>query len=342
MYKERVVLCPYTDMNRKLLAVAGALLFLPMYAALAASLNQLVVFGDSLSDNGNAAAALIAAGQPSLASMDYAANALTDGPNTTPATHGPLGVWVDQLAAKMNLPDPQPFYTPALGNNYAFAGANTGSGSPFEGPLSAFDISNQVTAFVIGHPLGGAPSNALYTIWGGANDLFNGVHGGKTAADNLYGNILTLSGDGAKNFLWLNLPNLGETPRGVLQGAAALSSATTDFNNEWALDLASLKSQGINVIGVDINSLFNQILLDRMAYGFQNVMTPAQGTSATTDPNTYLFWDVEHPTTAGDALVADAALNALAAPEPFSAGLSIIGLGAVLAARKLRRKSASN
>ena len=93
---------------------------------------------------------------------------------------------------------------------------------------------------------------------------------------------------------------------------------------------------------MDINALANSIIADPSLYGFQNVTSPARGTSPTTDPNTYLFWDIEHPTTAGDALIADTAYNAFNAPEPLSAALSLIGLGAVFAALKLRRKTATH
>ncbi len=314
-------------MHRKLLAATGALLLSPVYAAFASSVNQLVVFGDSLSDNGNAAIVLAQNGTP-LSGFNYAANAFTDGPNTSPATAGPYGLWIDQFAAKMGLPDPQPYLANPLSNtNYAVAGAQTGS-------ANIQDIGNQLTLFGASHPLG-APSNALYTIWGGANDLFNGANSGKTAADNLYGNILALHQAGAQNFLWLNLPNLGLTPRG--QGISALTTASADFDAEWAIDIANLKGLGIDITGVDINSLFNSIIADKGAYGFTNVTSPAQNTSD--NPNNYLFWDVQHPTTAGDALIANLAYSDLnAVPEPLSAGLWLAGFVAVFAALKLRRK----
>jgi outer membrane lipase/esterase len=213
------------------------------------------------------------------------------------------------------------------------------------GTASAQDIGNQLKLFTATN-LGSAPSNALYAIWGGANDILdstpsNAATAGKTAADDLYQYILTLSSEGAKNFLWLNLPNLGETPLGISLGVtdeAALNAETAQFNGELALDLTTLKGDGINVIGVDINALFNNIIGSKATYGFTNVTTPAQGTSG--DPNDYLFWDTEHPTTAADTLISDAAYDAYMAPEPLSAGLSVFGLLAVLAALKLRRKPA--
>lgn len=317
-------------MHAKLLATTGALLVAPLYLALAGPVNQIVVFGDSLSDNGNAAIALAGVGT-NIADLNYAPNAFTDGPNTTPATTGPFGLWVDQFAAKLGVPDPQPYLANPFSNtNYAVASAETGS-------ANLQDIGNQLTAFGATHPLG-APSDALYAVWGGANDLYNGSRTGKAAADNMFGYILSLSNAGAKTFLWMNLPDLGATPRGVVQGAAALTAASMDFDAEWAIDLALLKSQGVNVIGVDINTLFNQITSNPLLYGFSNVTMPAQG--ANVNPNTYLFWDMEHPTTAGDALIANLAYADLNAPEPLSAGLMLIGIGAVLAAAKLRRKTA--
>ena len=82
------------------------LLALPIQSLHAESIYQLVVFGDSLSDNGNAAAALAATG---TTLGNYAANAFTDGPQTSPATSGPYGLWIDQFAAILQVPDPQPF-----------------------------------------------------------------------------------------------------------------------------------------------------------------------------------------------------------------------------------------
>jgi phospholipase/lecithinase/hemolysin len=246
-------------------------------------------------------------------------------------------LWIDQFAGKIGVADPQPFLTG--GSNYAVAGAQTGT-------ANVQDIGKQIATFSATH-LTGASSTALYTIWGGANDLFDATSGtvataGRTAADNLYQYILTLAGEGAKNFIWMNLPNLGDTPLGASLGAtgvATLNGETAQFNAEFALDLSTLRSDGVNVIGVNINSLFNGIIADPSAYGLTNVTTPAQGTSA--NPNDYLFWDTEHPTTAADALIADAVYTdyLAATPEPMSAGLSILGLGAVLAACKLRRKS---
>ena len=61
-------------MHGKLLATSGILLIAPVCMALAASATSLVVFGDSLSDNGNAAIAL-----GGSIPGNYAPNEFTDG-----------------------------------------------------------------------------------------------------------------------------------------------------------------------------------------------------------------------------------------------------------------------
>jgi phospholipase/lecithinase/hemolysin len=271
------------------------------------TVNQLVVFGDSLSDNGNAAIAAASLGIP-----------------FPPLSNGPL--WIDQLAAKLSLPDPQPFLALTGGTNYAIATAQTGSNA-----LSG--VSDQLALFAGAH-LAGLPADALYTFWAGANDVFNGGNP-VLAADNIFNNILSLAGGGGKYFLWLNLPDLGLTPRAIAAGQTVPANlASTAFNTEWAINLGKLQAQGIDVVGVNVEALFAQIVANPGAFGFSNVTSPGQGQA---NPNSYLFWDEEHPTTAGHALVANLALADLAAPEPAS--VAVVALGLLSLVLLTRRKT---
>ncbi len=294
----------------------------------AASFSQLVVFGDSLSDSGNAA---IVAGPQFPA--NYWNGRITDGPTTTPATNGPIGNWADQLSVKLGVADPQPFL--AGGTNYAVATAQTGSNG-LDG------ITDQVNAFSLKN-LGAASSTALYTFWGGANDIFNNAGNPLTAADSLSQNIQTLAAEGGKTFLWVNLPPLGSTPLGTASGQSTLlNAAAAAFNTEWSADITKLQGQGINVIGVDVFSTFNQVAQAPGAFGFSNVTSGAQGVAGV-DPNSYLFWDQEHPTTTGHQLIADAAYSALMptgtptpAPEPASILFTALGMAAMLVVVRVR------
>jgi len=301
-------------------------LFLPLSSAFAVpvnTINQLFFFGDSLSDSGNASIATLGA-EPgsggyyyrSVSGLPYQVGEFTN----APVAGGPTGVWADQFASKLGLPVAQPFL--AGGTNFAIASAMTGSNG-LDG------VTDQLGYFAsaVGST---APSNALYAFWAGANDVGNGSNP-ITAADNLYQNILTLSAKGAKTFLWFNLPDLGKTPDALAAGpvqSGLASAASNAFDNEWALDLSRLQSQGIDVMGVDVASEFLAIEADPAAFGFINVTTPAISVPGA-NPNQYLFFDGEHPTAATDALIADLAFTDLvAAPEP--AAIALAGLGILL------------
>lgn len=313
------------------LLIGTLLLGSSLTSAFGASFDQIVAFGDSLSDTGNATIATAGL----FPGGNYASGRFTDGPNTTPATSGPIGLWVEQLAGRLGVADPQPFL--AGGTNYAVASGITGSANPQ-------DISNQVGAYLLANP-GGASATALYTIWGGSNDLLNGSTTGTVAADRLYANIQSLAAAGGRNFLWLDLAPLGGTPRGAAQGAAALNGQVSAFNQEWATDIALLQGQGISVTGVNVFNLFTSVAANPGAFGFTNITTPAQGLDGV-NPNNYLFWDIQHPTTAGHALIADLAYNDLngtpaAVPEPASAAVVALGILSLTAAARLRKRRSS-
>lgn len=338
-------------MRTKLFAVTGVVLLFPLCAAWASAVDNLVAFGDSLSDNGNAAAALASVGQTL---GNYAPNALTDGPNTNPPTTGPFGLWVDQFAGKFGLPDPAPVIvnTPGglalnpAGTNFAVASAQTGHNPNFSlaAPPTSANVpwtTDQVGLFNALNSSSASP-NSLYSFWAGSDDISNAltsnplnvVSVARTAADNIESNIKTLAGEGGKYFLWFNLPPLGDTPAvrsfGPLATLAA-NAAASAFNDQMTGDITSLLNtvNNIVIISVDVHAAFDQIEGNPAAFGFTNITDPAQGQNV--DPNTFLFWDSLHPTTAADALVAELAANnasqfVSASPEPASVGMGFLGI----------------
>jgi phospholipase/lecithinase/hemolysin len=291
---------------------------------------QIVAFGDSLSDAGNASIATFGAEPGS----GYATRTVTGVPFpvgyfTNPQTgSGPSGLWIDQFAAKVGIADPSPALAPLGGSNYAVGGALTGS-------ANLGDMQTQVNLFLTTHPLSASPT-ALYTLWGGSNDIF-AAQNPVTAADNIATEIQQLAADGGHNFLWLNLPNLGQTPSlsGIPPAAAAANLASQAFDLEWAVQVSNLDSLGINVIGVNVDTLFNDILADPGAYGFSNVASACNATPGC-NPNTFLYWDDAHPTTYADSLVANLAYRDAfggpvgVTPEPPTVTLMALGAAGLL------------
>jgi outer membrane lipase/esterase len=246
---------------------------------------------------------------------------------------GPSGLWIDQLAAQLGVADPSPFLAPLGGTNYAVASSFT---SGFNGLAPGMDaqVGDYLTS--VG---GAASSTALYTFWGGANDIFDGLNP-ITAADNIEAEIEAVAAAGGKDFLWPDLPYLGDTPGLLAEGplaSAEADAASAAFDAEWATDVSQLDGLGIDVVGVDVATLFDSVTADPSAYGFTNV-TSACDITAGCDPNTFLYWDEEHPTTEADSLVANLAYADLApVPEPPSATLLALGALTLLAIRISRR-----
>lgn len=311
------------------LLLATALCSTPTLA-LASSLTGIVAFGDSLSDAGNVSIATLG----TLPGPGYATRSVTGVPfpvgyYTNPQSgSGPAGLWIDQLASQLGISDPSPFLAPLGGTNYAIGSSFTAG---FNGAAPGMDT--QVADFLTSVG-GSAPSSDLYTFWGGANDIFNGLNP-ITAADNIEKEIEAVAGDGGTNFLWLNLPPLGETPG--LIGDSTLSAeanlASLAFDSEWTADLIALQSLGINVTGVNVDALFNSIAANPSQYGFTNITSACNATPGC-DPNTALYWDTEHPTTEADSLVASLAYTDLT-PEPPSITLLALGTLSLFAFRKL-------
>jgi len=328
------------SMRSRALVVSSLALTLPFFAAFGDSLpvNQIVAFGDSLTDTGNASIATLGA-EPGTgyAYRTIAGLPFQVGEFTNPsAPGGPSGLWIDQFASKAGLPDPQPFLAPGGGTNYAVGGAVTGS--------SGIDnLSNELGIYLAGKS--SVPSTGLYSFWAGANDIIAGDNP-VTAADNLAANIATLAGEGGKYFLWFNLPLLGNTPSGQASGdATALNAASTAFDAEWAKDIQTFDQThpGIVLVGVDIEALFNNIL---NTPGHDGLNTGAEPMGA--DLNGYLFsWDGLHPTSDADSLIAATAFTDFEAaiqpstsgtvPEPASAAFALLGSGALLVAIRVRR-----
>ncbi|MGC8560414.1 MAG: SGNH/GDSL hydrolase family protein [Phycisphaerae bacterium] len=331
-----------------ILLAAGAIVMQPITAS-ASQFNHFVVFGDSLTDVGNLANA--DGGLLPGKLSNYTTGMFTDGPTTSPSTTI-IGNYAYQLNNALGF---STLTASALGGtDYSYGGAVTGGSQTIDG-VTIPGMQAQVDSFINSNPT--SPANNLYLLWGGANDILDAAEASgatatsiddaaTTAATNVYDEISTLYQNGARDFIWLNLPNLELTPEGAgLSTAADLPTAVSDFNSSFNYDVSTIEAgtfPGMKLDAVDVNTRFNQLVADPAAYGFTNVTSSAQGQTGV-NPNDYLFWDGLHPTTAADQFLVSQTLSgiqttfSIPTPEPAGLWLLAAGLGAgALMRRKCR------
>jgi len=302
---------------RRLLAAALAFAALP---AAAQSYSQTVFFGDSLTDSGWFRPALIQVGGPSAAVLGrFSTN--------------PTQVWSEHLADY--------YGTNATsanqgGTNWATGGARTGT--TYAGPLGEIaSLNTQITRYLTANG-GHADANALYTVWGGANDLFAITAGADPATTMAQAvgaqvtNVGMLANAGARYIMVATVPDLGATPSFRAQGPVAMATGTALASTYNDALFNGLASQGLRVIPLDTFNLLREVIADPGAYGFTNVtgtacqpqitassLTCNPGTYVSPDaPNTYLFADGVHPTGATHAMIAQYAESILEAPRQIA------------------------
>ncbi len=295
-------------------------------AAFSASLSAqnfdaLYVFGDSFSDDGNV---FKYTGGSTPLSPPYFEGRFSNGP-----------VWVEYLANKLG----------TTSTNFAYGGSSTGIGNAVIPEVPLPGLLTQTKLFTQANP--NADANALYTVWAGANDyLFGGVTDPTVPLNNLSTAVTSLYTAGARNIMVVDLADMGKFPaRRVNSEISSSLNALTEAHNSGlaaTLDYLSQQKPDINIIPLDVNSLFNRAIAAPTKFGFTNVTDSCLiGVVVCDNPNEYLFWDDSHPTTTAHKLIGELAFSALK-PEPVpepSAGLPVLLIGCILVCRKPRLSS---
>jgi len=277
---------------------------------------SIVVFGDSLSDSGNA---FVLTGE--LSKPPY--QLIPDAAYARGGSHFSNGkTWVEKLAKRMKISDNA---RPALKDedgfqNYAVGGARARAGN------ASFHLSNQVGLYL--SDVGGQASpETLYVIFIGGNDVRDAIENPAFAGTILTAaltavqdNIIALASAGARNFLIANAPDLSlvpalnKLPEPFRQG---ISMVSVQYNYGLQATVAGLVGAfGITVTDFDVFGLIRNVTLDAEGFGFKNVLdtcinVDAANKPACAKPDDYLFWDGIHPTEAGHAEMARVAAQAL-------------------------------
>lgn len=225
----------------------------------ATTLNKFVVFGDSLSDNGNL--------------YEYMKHQLPRDPPYYAGrfTNGP--VWVELLIES---------YFPKDVNShlldYAFAGAAVADSDDD----TLFTLYSQIGSYFLTHQ-DKADKNSLYMLWIGANDYLNipdnlSEYSIENAVSSVNAGILhnlqRIADKGAKHVLVLNLPDLGRTPIARdFNAAAELTASSTQHNAMLKSNIEVLKKAYPDVQWMlfDIRSALDEMISNPAPYGFTNV-----------------------------------------------------------------------
>jgi phospholipase/lecithinase/hemolysin len=306
-------------LQMKVLATLVALVFSSI--VMATPLHNIVVFGDSLSDNGN----LYEFMQHRIPiSPPYFEGRFTNGP-----------VWVERLTES---------YFPREGAShlldYAFGGA--GISDEGEDDDALFTLKHEIDVYLLAHQEKADPQS-LFIIWIGANNYL-------AVPDDIEQTVLDVNAGirrgmerlaklGARHVLVLNIPDLGKTPIArEFEAEEQLTEFTNRHNETLANTVTALKEKYPDVQWVyfNANEVVKEVVTSPEDYGFSNVTdtcydvivdkpsqqailkmaSPHQKIQKTTDDicNGYMFFDPVHSTAIAHQLIADRVrdqLNAL-------------------------------
>jgi thermolabile hemolysin len=244
-------------------------------------------------------------------------------------SNGP--VWVNYLSGEMNLP----LYDWAIGG--------AASQSVYDGLLKG--VKYQVNSYIAykKYAENYVPEQTLFTVLIGANDLISyGLN-----AKKIYNNVLTaltnlvLKG-GARNIMMVNLPDISRAPIFTTPSHRAdkayIHCEVLKYNKKLKKHLVndilnSLEEKGSRIDASELNiqlfdafKLVNSFIDNHDHYGISNPTNPCLNltrdsvfnytmqrypspgcTIAPNQADSYLFWDLLHPTTHTHHLLADSA-----------------------------------
>lgn len=283
----------------------------------ATSLKNIVVFGDSLSDNGNL--------------YKYTDRQLPPSPPYYDGRFTNGTVWVERLAAS---------YFPRKKNshyllNYAFAGAGILDKADND---SIFTLEREIDSYLIANK-NQAAAHSLFIVWIGANNYLSIPENPEVSLQEVTTGIThaleRLAKAKAKHVLVVNLPDLGTIPAAQQINAETFLSTLSNRHNEiLASKVNELRQHYPDVqwIYFDVNRLLNEVMTNPQQYGLDNVKDSCYEAQAATtsshqailkmassiqvkskkDPcDGYLFFDLVHPTSPAHQLMANKARQVL-------------------------------
>jgi phospholipase/lecithinase/hemolysin len=289
------------------------IVFAMIYSALlpAASLNNMVVFGDSLSDNGNL--------------YEYMKHQLPVSPPYYKGRFSNGPIWVELLIQS---------YYPTHSNDhlldYAYGGAGVLEGDDYDEML--FTLHREIDTYFLAHQ-DKADEKSLFVVWIGSNNYLGAPEeADKTVDDVIYGlelGLRRLADQGAKYILVVNVPDLGRTPAAVdFEAVDRLTYISKRHNDLLQKKVEKLKTDypAIQWIYFDINLVFDDMINEPGRFGFTNTTNTCYEDTLSSDESSrksllhmvsrisrsgskkacdgFLFFDPVHPTAPAHVLMA--------------------------------------
>ncbi|MDA9272083.1 SGNH/GDSL hydrolase family protein [bacterium] len=289
------------------------MLFVSMTVS-AVSLDKVVVFGDSLSDNGNL--------------YEYMKHQMPISPPYYQGrfTNGP--VWVELLVQSYYANDPRSHLL-----DYAFGGAGIAVEDGDDDDETLFTLRREIDSYLLAHQ-DKADAKSLFVMWMGSNNYLaipDDVE--QTVDDVILGireNLERLVLKGAKHIMVINLPDLGQTPAARDFDAVDIltdCSAKHNANLKSMIEEFKIQYPDVQWIHFDVNQMLLDILHNPAQFGFTNTsdtcyeeiidhpsaksvlnlastITPHKSLSG--DPCAgYLFFDPVHPSMLAHQLMSD-------------------------------------
>ena len=323
--------------SRILSIFAALLLVATVSSAKEKQFDRIIVFGSSLSDSGNAFTILSdsqAYGFDESCNIGTPSNVppydklddflIPDGSYAIGGHHITNGAtWVEQFSRSKGLSGDT---RPALGNegtkasNYAVGGARVAD------KPCRFNLSNQLMAYEQDAML--PTENTLFVLEIGGNDVRDAL---ATQDPTIIGYALhtiaytieTLYAQGARKFLLVNVPAIGETPAlkkldTMIPGVAvAANFLTSEFNSNLGVyqNLLNDTLADVDIRTLDLQTLLNDIIANPESFGITNTedacITPDVAPFTCKNPDSYLFWDGIHPTKVVHGIMAQKAAEVL-------------------------------
>ena len=279
-------------------------------SAAATDIDNVVFFGDSLSDTGNVwfATSGMVPPPPYFQGSAGGAPDFTGGQWSSP--EGPS--WPTLFASEFGQTATPSLVSVSIANNYAWGGARTGvNPNPAATPWLDQQVAQYLAPFQVSAT---SPTpETLVSIMIGGNDVANNL-GDEAALQAGITSITTqmtnLYKQGVRQFLISNVPDIGATPEFQDRGSDVATFATfwtTQWNAALAAALDELELPGAVINFFDFYTFSKDPeLLTLFDNTTDACFIPPPTPSVCSDPASYFYWDSFHPSSTSHRLLADA------------------------------------